>query len=46
MHMLTDVETWNRLVDLGIKEWIADNKEKGIIRQIGFSYHGNSDIFC
>lgn len=46
MHMLTDVETWNRLVDLGIKEWIADKKEKGIIRQIGFSYHGNSDMFC
>lgn len=46
MHMLTDVDTWNRLVDIGIKEWIEDKKEKGIIRQIGFSYHGNSDMFC
>ncbi len=46
MHMLTDVETWERLKALGIEEWIADKKEKGIIRQIGFSYHGNSDMFC
>lgn len=46
MHMLTDVDTWNRLVELGMKEWIDDKKKKGMIRQIGFSYHGNSDMFC
>lgn len=46
MHMLTDVETWEKLKELGIEQWIADKKEKGIIRQIGFSYHGNSDMFC
>lgn len=46
MHMLTDIETWGKLKELGIEEWIADKKAKGIIRQIGFSYHGNSDMFC
>ena len=46
MHMLTDVDTWQRLCDLGIREWIAEKKASGAIRQIGFSYHGNSDMFC
>ena len=46
MHMLTDIASWNRLVDLGIKDWIKEKKESGAIRQIGFSYHGNSDMFC
>ena len=46
MHMLTDVKSWERLKELGIDEWIQDKKDRGIIRQIGFSYHGNSDMFC
>ena len=46
MHMLTDVKTWERLKSLGILEWLAEKKANGAIRQIGFSYHGNSDMFC
>lgn len=46
MHMLSDIETWERLKGLGIEQWISEKKAKGIIRQIGFSYHGNSDMFC
>ena len=46
MHMLTDTETWDRLKELGIEEWIAKKKESGAIRQLGFSYHGNSEMFC
>ncbi len=46
MHMLTDVDTWNRLVDIGIIEWLDEKKASGAIRQIGFSYHGNSESFC
>ncbi|MBQ8510978.1 MAG: aldo/keto reductase [Clostridia bacterium] len=46
IHMLTDTETWERLKSLGIEEWIAEKKKSGAIRQIGFSYHGNSDMFC
>ena len=46
MHMLSDIATWNRLKELGIEQWLADKKKSGAIRQIGFSYHGNSDMFC
>ena len=46
MHMLTDVKTWDRLKELGIIEWLEEKKKSGAIRQIGFSYHGNSDMFC
>lgn len=45
MHMLTDIASWNRIKDLGIIEWLEDRKARGQIRQIGFSYHGNSDMF-
>ncbi|MBR1693742.1 MAG: aldo/keto reductase [Lachnospiraceae bacterium] len=46
MHMLTDVATWERLKGLGIIEWLEEKKAVGAIRQIGFSYHGNADMFC
>lgn len=46
MHMLNDVKSWDRLKSLGIEEWIKQKKDNGQIRQIGFSYHGNSDMFC
>ena len=46
MHMLTDTDTWNRLKDLGIEQWLQEKKESGAIRQVGFSYHGNSETFC
>jgi len=45
MHMLTDTDTWKRLCDLGICEWINEKIKCGKIKQIGFSYHGNSDMF-
>lgn len=45
MHMLTDVNTWERLKTMGAAEWIAEKKANGQIGQIGFSYHGNSDMF-
>lgn len=46
IHMLTDVKSWERMKSLGIEQWIKDKRESGAIRQIGFSYHGNSDMFC
>ena len=46
MHMLTDVDTWGRLISLGILDWIEEKKSSGAIKQIGFSYHGNSEAFC
>ena len=46
MHMLNDTATWERMKGLGIEEWIAEKKASGQVRQIGFSYHGNSEMFC
>ncbi|MBQ6591279.1 MAG: aldo/keto reductase [Solobacterium sp.] len=45
MHMLNDPESWRRLCALGIDKWIQDKKEKGIIRNIGFSFHGGTVKF-
>jgi len=45
MHMLTDADTWKRLCDMGIREWIREKKESGRIGQIGFSYHGGTEPF-
>ena len=45
MHMLNDADTWQRLKDMGIEEWIREKKKSGAIRQVGFSYHGNTDMF-
>ncbi len=46
MHMLTDLQSWEKLKAIGILEWIREKKASGQIRQIGFSYHGNSDMYC
>ena len=45
MHMLTDYAEWEHLKELGIEQWIARQKADGRIRQIGFSYHGESEMF-
>ena len=45
MHMLNDMEAWDRLKTLGIEQWIAQKKASGAIRQVGFSYHGNTEMF-
>ena len=45
MHMLTDFESWENLKKNGIEEWIRKKKESGEVRQVGFSFHGNSDMF-
>ncbi|MBR1832170.1 MAG: aldo/keto reductase [Ruminiclostridium sp.] len=45
MHHLTDVAMWEKLKNVGVIEWIAEKKRSGAIRNIGFSYHGNTDGF-
>ncbi len=45
MHMLTDLVAWENLCKLGIKDWIKAKKESGEIRNIGFSYHGDTEMF-
>lgn len=45
MHMLTDTTTWEKLLGMGIDGWIQEKKKSGAIRNIGFSYHGNTEMF-
>ena len=45
MHMLTDVDTWEKLKNMGIETWIAEKQKSGAIRNIGFSYHGHTAMF-
>lgn len=45
MHMFTDYTQWERLLALGIEDWIARKKAEGSIRSIGFSFHGDTQMF-
>lgn len=45
MHMFTDFSEWEKLQSLGIEDWIAEQKKKGTIKNIGFSYHGETKMF-
>ncbi len=45
MHMLADIGTWENLKRLGIDRWIEEKLASGQIRNIGFSYHGSTDMF-
>ncbi len=45
MHMLTDLSDWQRLLSCGVLDWIAEEKKKGRIRNLGFSFHGRAEAF-
>ena len=45
MHLITDVQQWHNLCVLGIEDWIARKKASGEIRNIGFSFHGSTELF-
>lgn len=45
MHMLTDTDTWEKLKDMGLLDWISSKLKSGAIRNIGFSYHGHTAMF-
>ena len=45
MHHLTDYSQWARLKSVGIEEWIAQKKASGQIKNIGFSFHGTTEMF-
>ncbi len=45
MHMFTDYAEWEHLQTLGIEEWIAAQKKNGKVKHIGFSYHGDTEMF-
>jgi predicted aldo/keto reductase-like oxidoreductase len=45
MHMITDLDLWNKMRGWGIEEWIKEKKQAGQIRQAGFSFHGTQGEF-
>lgn len=45
MHMLSDMDTWEKLESWGFRQWVMDKKASGRIRQIGFSFHGSRENF-
>ena len=45
MHNITSPAQWERLVALGVEDWIARQKAAGRIGAIGFSYHGSAGDF-
>lgn len=46
MHMLSEVDAWERLKKLGMVQWLQEKQRNGQIGQVGFSYHGNTEKFC
>jgi len=46
IHNITNLSTWEHMVELGIVEWIAQQKQAGRIERIGFSYHGPEGEFA
>ena len=45
MHLFTDIKNWENLVNLGIIDWIEKKKAAGAIKNLGFSYHGDTEMF-
>ncbi|MCR5150123.1 MAG: aldo/keto reductase [Clostridiales bacterium] len=45
LHMLTDEANLKRMKNLGIMDWLEEKKKSGAVRNIGFSYHGNTENF-
>ena len=41
LHMLTDKATYDRMVAIGVMEWLEQLKAEGEIKNIGFSFHGS-----
>ena len=45
VHNVTAFEQWERLVAIRIEEWIEAQKRVGVVRRIGFSFHGPAADF-
>jgi len=45
LHMLTDKPTFDRMVEIGVIDWLEELKKAGTIKNIGFSFHGGKADF-
>jgi predicted aldo/keto reductase-like oxidoreductase len=41
LHNINTLDSWERMKQLGVKAFIEQKKRDGIIKHIGFSFHGN-----
>ena len=44
-HHMTDIAQWDKLLAIGVKDWIEEKKKEGKIRHVGFSFHGNTQMY-
>ncbi len=44
-HMLSDKSNFDRMVKMGIMEWLDQLKQEGVVKNIGFSFHGGKTDF-
>lgn len=45
LHNVTSYAQWENLLELGIIDWIAEKKDSGAIKSLGFSFHGSFDEY-
>jgi predicted aldo/keto reductase-like oxidoreductase len=45
LHMLTDKATLDRMISIGVMDWLEQLKSEGTIKNIGFSFHGSKTDF-
>jgi len=45
IHMLGNTKSWERLKAFGIIDWLENKRSTGVIKNIGFSFHGGRDSF-
>lgn len=45
MHTFNSFKQWEKLLEIGIEDWLAAKKASGEIRQVGFSFHGSQGDF-
>ena len=45
LHNMTSTAQWERLCNLGLREWAARQKAAGRIGHLGFSFHGSQPEF-
>ncbi len=45
IHMLTEIKSWQALLDKGVLKWVQEKKASGAIKSFGFSFHGIQEEF-
>ena len=45
LHMLSDKASFDRMIDMGVMEWLEQLKKEGVIKNLGFSFHGGKTDF-